>query len=754
MPRTTFTLQLTERCNLACSYCYVRARASVEPDCTPERCRAFVDFALRQSADEVVIAFFGGEPLLRPDLIRDTVAYGKRAAAGTGRGVRFHLVTNGTLLDDEIGDFIAREGIGLEVSIDGPQELHDAHRPRPDGSGSFAAVYGNLRRFHARHPEHTIRIFSVITSPDALPWLQELLRELETTAFTFNQVTLPDGDEACTGLASAAGPALAARIARHRERFLQGDAHADAGVNRQLASFLKGNAAQGCGAGVTAAIVTQGGTIFPCPFFVGHEDQAIGDLATGFYPEKVGQYRERTVDALEDCRLCPLHAFCGGGCAFRAYRRSGSIHTVCPDSCRATREGAAELKRSVIALAAEEPELLCRTLDLASDDPCLHVPGETDGGVTRNFIVRLTGACNLACDYCYDAGEERRHDRLDLATARAIADHILGGPCREPLVSLFGGEPLLNWETGRYLLETIAAEGERAGKRPRFHIATNGTLITEEIARTLARHDVTVQVSIDGARIGHDAHRRFPDGAGSHAAVVEKLALLRRIHPAARIDAQVVLTPGNTDMIAIVGELRRLGFRRINFLRCAWGERAAVSWTADAVAELARARAAFFPFYVDAVLRGEPGIDLGFAALVAAEPAGGAGLCACGTAEVYIDTRGDIYPCPQIYSPGERRLGSCTAAGPAPAPIPPTLDRIDSDCLGCWALSRCRGGCAVLCQRCPLVPTTLSTEERKPWCDLMRAELARAVIAHRLLERYHPESLAALRSIFGGVDHA
>ncbi|HEY6872245.1 MAG TPA: radical SAM protein [Geobacteraceae bacterium] len=753
MPRKTFTLQLTERCNLACTYCYVRARETVEPDCTPELCRTFVDFALREAAEEVEIAFFGGEPLLRPDLIRATVNYGKQAAADSGATVRFHIVTNGTLLDDEIGDFIARERIVLEVSIDGPREIHDAHRPRQDGSGSFAAVYGNLRRFRDRHPDHAIRIFSVITGTDSLPWLHELLAELDTTAFTFNEVTLPAAQEECGSIRAAAGPALAGRIARHRERFLQGDAHADAGVNRQLAFYLKGTATRGCGAGVTATVVTQAGAIYPCPFFIGHEDQIIGDIFTGMYPEKVQPYRERTADALEPCRECPLHSFCGGGCAFRAYRQSGSIRTACTDSCRTIGEVAGELEKSVIALAAGQPELFCRTLDLATDDPCLHIPERLDAGA-RNFIVRLTGECNLACDYCYDRQGDG-HGPMDLATARSVAGHIVRSPGREPLISLFGGEPLLNWETGRFLIEAVAAGAATTGKRPFFHITTNGTLITEEIARTFARHDVTVQISIDGPRTGHDAHRRFPDGSGSHASVVEKLALLRSVHPRAKIDAQVVLTPGNTDMVRIVGELTKQGFRRINFLRCAWGERVAVSWTAGAIAELARARAAFFPFYLDAVRHGRPEIDLNFAALVAAEPGGSAGLCECGSTELYIDTSGDIYPCPQVYTPGEHRLGSCTASEPAPVAMPPvTLDRIDADCFKCWAFSRCRGGCAVLCQRCPLVPTTLPPEQRKPWCDLMRAEFARAIIAHRFLERYHPESLAVLKSIFTGLAHA
>lgn len=84
--RRAFSLQLTERCNLDCRYCYVRRRPRPDPvDCAPDLCERFVDFALRESGKSVKITFFGGEPVLRPDLVRHTVAYGRKAAARVAR---------------------------------------------------------------------------------------------------------------------------------------------------------------------------------------------------------------------------------------------------------------------------------------------------------------------------------------------------------------------------------------------------------------------------------------------------------------------------------------------------------------------------------------------------------------------------------------------------------------------------------------------------------------------------------------------
>ena len=749
--RHAFSLQLTERCNLACRYCYVRRREPDSIDCTTDLCEQFVDFALRESGGRVKITFFGGEPLLRPDLIRHTVACGREAAAGNGaKSIGFHLVTNGTLLDDETGDFIAAEGIGLEVSLDGPESIHDANRRFIDGAPSFRRVYGNLLRFVDRHPDHPVSIFSVITSTEALPWLQALCRGLETEGFTFNPARLGPGEEGRASCRRTAARALGNRIEAHREAFLRGETSADETMTGQMACLLGAEEPHRCEAGINSTIITRTGDIYPCPFFVGHEDQVIGNIARGFDPDRAGPFVARALEGMRPCEKCRARRVCGSGCAFDAYERNGRVDIVARDACAATRAYARRLEASAMTLAARAPERLLEKTGGTDRHRMTAARAQGREAAPRSFVVRLTGRCNLACDYCYENGNDGAGDHLDRPTARAIAKTILEGPVADPLVCLFGGEPLVNWQEGEFLIEEISRGARALGKRPCFHLTTNGTLITPEIARTVARRAITVQVSIDGPKALHDRHRTYRDGSGSYEAMLRGVEMLRNANPDAKIDGQAVLTPGNVDMVAIAGHLKSIGFRRVSFLVAGWEDRTGISWTDEDLEALKRAREAFFPFFLESALRGDAEVDMGFAALVAAGPAGPEGLCECGSGEVFIDTQARIHRCPQLYAAGQRAIGQCDSLQDCRQADLPAGGRIDEDCLACWAWPRCRGGCMVRNQRCPWIPSPPDPAGKRAWCDLLRADFARAALAYRILEGRRPGSTRKLKSLFTG----
>lgn len=153
----------------------------------------------------------------------------------------------------------------------------------------------------------------------------------------------------------------------------------------------------------------------------------------------------------------------------------------------------------------------------------------------RQFLLKVHGRCNLACDYCYvytKADQSWRHRPSTMAepvltkTAARIAEHAQRHGLRAVEVVLHGGEPLL---AGRSRLRTMLA-GLRSALEPvvpvRFGLQTNGVLLDEEFLRLFAEYDVRLGVSIDGPAAAHDRHRRHRDGRGSHAAVSRALRLL------------------------------------------------------------------------------------------------------------------------------------------------------------------------------------------------------------------------------------
>ncbi|RKS76539.1 uncharacterized protein BZB76_1895 [Actinomadura pelletieri DSM 43383] len=173
----------------------------------------------------------------------------------------------------------------------------------------------------------------------------------------------------------------------------------------------------------------------------------------------------------------------------------------------------------------------------------LDIPALVAGGWCprpfSEFVLKIHGRCNLACDYCYvyESADQTwrtrptvmRPDVVD-ATAERLGEHARDHALPRVAVVLHGGEPLLAGRT------TIAATIERlrasvpSGCEVEVSTQTNGVLLTESMLAMLADHDVGVSVSLDGDRAGHDRHRRRANGRGSHAEVMRGLNRLATSH--------------------------------------------------------------------------------------------------------------------------------------------------------------------------------------------------------------------------------
>ncbi|WP_066501254.1 Cys-rich peptide radical SAM maturase CcpM [Abyssisolibacter fermentans] len=155
----TVTLQVTQRCNLRCSYCAYSGkyeeRVHSDLDMSFETAKKSLDFVIDNSSEAQVISigFYGGEPLLMFDLIKKCVEYAKENA--DGREIYYHMTTNGTLLRGEILEYLVENDFKLLISIDGPQEIHDKNRVfAANGKGTFRVIMDNIRDMHKKYPEY------------------------------------------------------------------------------------------------------------------------------------------------------------------------------------------------------------------------------------------------------------------------------------------------------------------------------------------------------------------------------------------------------------------------------------------------------------------------------------------------------------------------------------------------------------------------------------------------------------------------
>ncbi|WDV46760.1 Cys-rich peptide radical SAM maturase CcpM [Clostridiaceae bacterium M8S5] len=155
----TVTLQVTQRCNLRCSYCAYsgkyEGRTHADLDMDFETARKSIDFVLENSSESHIlsIGFYGGEPLLKFKLIKQCVDYLKQNAEG--KEILFHMTTNGTLLRGEILEYLVENNFKLLISIDGPQEIHDKNRVfAANGKGTFKVIMDNIREMNKMYPEY------------------------------------------------------------------------------------------------------------------------------------------------------------------------------------------------------------------------------------------------------------------------------------------------------------------------------------------------------------------------------------------------------------------------------------------------------------------------------------------------------------------------------------------------------------------------------------------------------------------------
>ena len=153
------TLQVTQQCNLRCHYCaysglYTMNRTHCGKRMDFETARKAIDFLFAHSLEqtEVVIGFYGGEPLLEFELIRQCVAYVHDI--NEGKKVRFNMTTNGTLLKGEIAQFLVDNDFNIAISLDGSKAEHDANRKFVNGKGSFDTIIHNLTELMNRYPEY------------------------------------------------------------------------------------------------------------------------------------------------------------------------------------------------------------------------------------------------------------------------------------------------------------------------------------------------------------------------------------------------------------------------------------------------------------------------------------------------------------------------------------------------------------------------------------------------------------------------
>lgn len=355
-------LHVAHTCNLNCSYCFAsqgkyhgeRALMSFEVG------KRAIDFLIENSGERrnLEVDFFGGEPLMNWDVVKQIVEYARSVEKKYGKNFRFTLTTNGVLIDDDVIDFSNREMSNVVLSLDGRKEIHDATRVDYAGNGSYDKIVPKFQKlvasrggknyymrgtFTHRNPDFTNDVFHmadlgftelsmepVVCAPDDPMALtpedietvkeqyeilakEMLKREREGRGFTFYHYMID----------LTAGPCIYKRIS-------------------------------GCGSGTEYMAVTPWGDLYPCHQFVGEEAYKLGDIWQGVTNDDLrDDFRCCNAYARPECKDCWAKLYCSGGCAANAYHASGSIRGVYKPGCELFKK---RIECAIMIKAAENAE--------------------------------------------------------------------------------------------------------------------------------------------------------------------------------------------------------------------------------------------------------------------------------------------------------------------------------------------------------------------------------------------------------------
>jgi uncharacterized protein len=332
-----YTLFLTQRCNLACDYCYVgRTSASM----TLEVAKGIVDFALRNTprSEDVDLGFFGGEPLLEFRLLEAITSYVESRPGHDPHRVKLSVVTNGTLLTEEIALFMRRHRVAMTVSCDGPPAVHDRSRHRLGGGKSSALVEKGIRTALAVLERVPV---NAVYRPDTLESLPAVVDYL--SALGVRQIYLnPDFSAAWTEEAVARVPEVYQAVADRYLRFYrEGRPHFISLIDSKITVMLRGGyqPLERCRMGTGEFAFDPSGRVFPCERLVSKapDEHAIGaanDLV------QVGPLRDHLAPGPPingSCAACGVRDYCVNWCGCSNYFMTGFYNRVSPFLCTSER---------------------------------------------------------------------------------------------------------------------------------------------------------------------------------------------------------------------------------------------------------------------------------------------------------------------------------------------------------------------------------------------------------------------------------
>ena len=340
-------LHIAHDCNLACKYCFAeegeyhgrRELMSFEVG------KKALDFLVKNSGNRVnlEVDFFGGEPLMNWEVVKQLVEYGRSLEKPYNKKFRFTLTTNGVLLNDEIMEYLNKEMSNVVISLDGRKEVNDRMRPFRNGKGSYDLIVPKFKKLAESRNQTNYYIRGTFTR-DNLDFSEDVkhFADLGFKQMSIEPVVGPEEDpysireEDLPTIMEEYDKLALEYIKREKEGRGFNFFHFMIDLNQGPCVYKR---LSGCGSGTEYLAVTPWGDFYPCHQFVGNEDFLMGNVNDGIVRKDiVSTFGDCNAYSKEKCKNCFARFYCSGGCAANSYNFHGTINDAYDIGCEMQRK--------------------------------------------------------------------------------------------------------------------------------------------------------------------------------------------------------------------------------------------------------------------------------------------------------------------------------------------------------------------------------------------------------------------------------
>ena len=334
-------LHICHDCNLRCKYCFADEGAyhARREFMSLEVAKKAIDFLIENSGNRKILEtdFFGGEPLMNFDVVKETVYYAKEQAAKRGKKFLFTLTTNGLLLKDDVAQFLNEEMENVVLSLDGRKEVHDAVRKTANGKGSFDLAIENIKNFVKIRGDKSYYVRGTFTAKN-LDFGKDVLF-LADSGFDSISMEPVVTDIPDLEITKDMLPEVCAEYDRLCDAYLKREAEGKGFNFFHFNVDLEGGPClakrvSACGAGNEYFSVVPNGDIYPCHQFAGDPAFRMGNVFEGKLDEEIrGKFKNSCLFTRQKCDSCFAKFICSGGCNANNYHYNGDINIPYEMTC-------------------------------------------------------------------------------------------------------------------------------------------------------------------------------------------------------------------------------------------------------------------------------------------------------------------------------------------------------------------------------------------------------------------------------------